>query len=780
MPTRYLRRLIAATAVLTAPLLAQIAPDRSEVHPLAIDSGFVANTNPAPAVRALPLAVWSTVVTVPNSTSLRLHYSGVLLAGSRTPGRDGSFLKITSLLDGAFQTQHLVHVGQWQETSAYFNGDSVLVEIWAQPGTGDNRLMIDRVSAEPDTGTDSLCNATDNRVLSNDPRVGRNFPMGCTSWLIDDCSHCLLTAGHCAGALSVIQFNVPSSTMAGAIVHPPPQDQYMFDPASVQRSIAAVAGDDWAYFGVYANSTTNLTPYEANGGQSYVLTPAPTSTTQSIRVTGFGTTSPPIPATWNQVQTTHAGPFDALAGTEVRYEVDTTSGNSGSPVVLDGTDQAIAIHTHGGCDTLGWNSGTDTNHQDLQNALANPKGVCRCPAIEFSYPNQLPSVVAPNGTTTIRVQIGGPQTLLAGSVRFHVSTGGAFQTLVPNPVGNDQFDVEVPAAVCLTSIQFWFSAQDTAMVTYTDPEQAPTSVYQAIAGDNAVAIRNYDFNTAPPGWSVINTSLSTGAWTRATPLDPQGPTADFDGSGQCWVTGNVANEDVDGGPTVLRTETFDLSTATDPRVRYALWFENTNVGDDVLLVEASDNGGGSWTTIETLSAFPGWQQHGFRVLDHFTNMSQIVVRFSVADSASNSLCEAAIDAFRIDDSTCLPASWTSLGGGCPGTNGIPVLTASVLPALGATFTLDVTNLAGGIALMVFGDNQQSVPLQPLGLGFGPGCTLLVTGEAILTLSQQGGSATWTLDVPNDPSFAGQQFYNQVAELEATTSSLSNAGEATIR
>ncbi len=38
-------------------------------------------------------------------------------------------------------------------------------------------------------------------------------------------------------------------------------------------------------------------------------------------------------------------------------------------------------------------------------------------------------------------------------------------------------------------------------------------------------VRNYNFNTTPPGWSVINTNLQTGPWTRGTPVDSRGPRA---------------------------------------------------------------------------------------------------------------------------------------------------------------------------------------------------------------------------------------------------------------
>ncbi|MCA8974116.1 MAG: trypsin-like peptidase domain-containing protein [Planctomycetes bacterium] len=777
--TRHLAALALATATLS-PLTAQIAPELSTTHLLDVDSGYVRNDSTSPAAHGIPACVWSKVVRVPGSAWLRLSYAGVLLAGAAEPGADGSFLKLTSLRDGQSQTQHLVHVDQWRETSAYLNGDAVLVELWAQPGTGDNRLIVGLVTAGPAVGEDTICGTVDNRVLSYDNRAARNQPGGCTSWMINDCNHCFLTAGHCSSSLQVIEFNVPLSTASGSLQHPPPQDQYAIDPASLQSNGGQGIGNDFAYFGVFPNSNTNLTPHQAYGGQVFDLQSTPPAVNgQSIRITGYGTTSSPVSPTYTQVQKTHAGPYVTFTGSTVQYQTDTTGGNSGSPVILDGTNQAIGIHTHGGCtSTGGQNSGTGSNHAGLQNAIANPLGICQCTTITFTYPNGRPTLVDPGGATTIRVAIGGALTMQPGSLRFHVSTGGAFQTLVPTQVGNNLFDVGVPASNCAGTVTFWFSAQDTSSTTYTDPENAPAALYAATSAHSVTGVRSYDFNTAPPGWSVTNTSLQAGPWQRGVPIDPQGPSSDFDGSGQCWVTGNSSGVDVDGGPTVLTTETFNLGATANPVVRYALWFATAVVDDDLLLVEASADGGTSWTTIESLSEFTGWELRGFRVLDHFSSLGQLVVRFSVADVGNNSTTEAAMDAFVIEDVSCAPATWTLFGAGCRGGNGTPTLIASTLPALGSNFRLISTNLSGGAAFMITGLSQQNVPLQPY--GFGPGCTLLVSMDSAQYLQQIGsGVAIWNMSIPNNLGFAGMHLYNQVVEISGV-SAVSPGGNGTIQ
>jgi V8-like Glu-specific endopeptidase len=772
---------LATVLVTTTTALAQEPEsDLSTPVPVRVDSGLVANTTPGIAAIGVPEVVWSTVVSVPDSAWLRLRYAGVLLSGKREPGGDGSFLRLTSLLDGGRQTQHLVHVGQWQDTSAYFNGDSVLVELLACPGTGDNRLQIFEVLTGPALPgmPDTICGPTDDRQLSTDPRAGRNQPGGCTSWLIDDCNHCFLTAGHCAGSLQVVQFNVPLSTGSGALQHPGPQHQYALDPASLQTNGGLGVGNDYAYFGVFPNSTTLLTPFQANGGQTYSLLNTPPAVAgQQIRITGYGSTGSPVSPTWNQVQKTHAGPYASFSGTTVQYATDTTGGNSGSPIFLDGTNVAIGIHTHGGCSaTSGANSGTGSNLAALQQALADPQGVCDCPELEFAFPNGLPASVQPDGSTTIRVQITGVVALQPGTLVMVASTFAGQQTLQPTPAGANLFDFTMPATLCGTLVPFWFTAQGVNSVTYTSPEGAPSAQHSTIAANAITSLRNYDFNTAPPGWTVVNTSLATGAWVRGTPIDSRGPATDFDGSGQCWVTGNVNNEDVDGGPTSLVTETVDLSSANDPTVHFAVWFENSTP-EDRLRVDISNNGGLAWTTVFDLAPFSDWSPRSIRVRDVFASPANVALRFVTADQPNNSVTEAALDAFRIDDFQCTTASWSAFGAGCSAAGSAPDLALVSVPTLGATFALNVTGLGSGFPFMIVGLAGENLPLSLP--EFAPGCTLLARLDLAQFVPASGGVAPWSLTLPLTPTLSGVRVWNQALEL-GTPWTMSRGGVGEVR
>jgi len=340
---------------------------------IAVDSGMVEHDG----TTAGEQVVFATLVRVPDAPWLRLKFAELSLSGD--PAADGTTIRITSMLDGAVQTMNSEHVAQWRNTSAYFNGQTVKVELIARPGTGVSRLVMDTVTAgDIAFGDRSICGPTDDRVLITDNRSARHLPEGCTAWSFNDTNSMFLSAGHCSPSASdVIQFNVPPSTATGTIVNPAPQDQYVVDAASVQLA-NNVIGDDWSYYGVSPNSTTGLTPFQAYGVR-YVLNPTPPAVAgQTIRITGFGVTSAPVSDTWNQVEKTHTGAYVQRSGTILRYTPDTTGGNSGSCVFNQTGGTAIGVHTNAGCtSTGGSNQGTGTNNAGLTTALANPLSVCR-------------------------------------------------------------------------------------------------------------------------------------------------------------------------------------------------------------------------------------------------------------------------------------------------------------------------------------------------------------------------------------------------------------------
>ena len=345
------------------------SPPPSHDVKLDIDSGSLSNDTDEVQL------VWSHSINVQDAKWTRLHFDSLLLTEGE---KHNSVLKMTSLRDGAFQILKQETAQQWRNTSAYFNGNQILVQLFAHPNSKHNQVSIGMATAgeAPGPPPETICDGIDERELSKDVRIGRTSG-GCTAWLFNDRPNCMITAGHCADSTDVVFFNVPISNPDGSLNFPPPEDQYSVDADSVQ-AMANGPGADWCYFGCFNNSNTGLSPLAAQGNSLQLVLPNAPGKNDQIRITGFGLTSAPVSPTFNGAQKTHVGPYEELDGTTLRYRTDTTGGNSGSPVILEGTGEAIGVHGQGGCGSQnnGANRGTGFSNPDWQNAINNPLGIC--------------------------------------------------------------------------------------------------------------------------------------------------------------------------------------------------------------------------------------------------------------------------------------------------------------------------------------------------------------------------------------------------------------------
>jgi hypothetical protein len=356
-----------------ASVFAQVAPPPCVLLAAPHDTGLVENTGSAPAIVA------SFVVQSDGADWLRLDFDLVELAGDPALG-NGAKLRLVSVLDGAEQVLGERELEQWGKKSAYFNGDAVLVEVHAEPGTGPSRVATRVVVAGIGRSPVSLtqCGPSDDREPSNDPRIARLLPSGCTSSLaVAGPGHVLVSAGHCIGLGLVVEFEVPPSTASGAIVHPSPEHQYAVDPASVQFEDAGL-GNDWAVFGCFPNPLSGLSPF-ARQQAAFVLAPVDASALFTARVAGHGLDFTPPEA--NQVQQVSSGPGWTDPGGTIGHQADTEGGNSGSPIEWAEAGVVVGIHTHGGCGPGGLegNHGTSVAHPALGAALAAPQGICAIP-----------------------------------------------------------------------------------------------------------------------------------------------------------------------------------------------------------------------------------------------------------------------------------------------------------------------------------------------------------------------------------------------------------------
>ena len=133
------------------------------------------------------------------------------------------------------------------------------------------------------------------------------------------------------------------------------------------------------------------------------------------------------------------------------------------------------------------------------------------------------------------------------------------------------------------------------------------------------------------------------------------------GSGsRCWVTGAAAGSsagtnDVDG-TTVLTSPRFRASGFDHLELEFARWFANLpgSAMDDVLTVEVSDDGGGSWALLESTPNDNQWRTVSFSLEDHTTLTDDLRLRFTVADEPNNDLTEGLLDDLRLWTTSTLP------------------------------------------------------------------------------------------------------------------------------
>ncbi|MCH8165158.1 MAG: hypothetical protein IH889_06075 [Planctomycetes bacterium] len=321
---------------LATPLLAQSTLDYpvGERQPYHYDSGFRPNRGEVTNV------VSEHLVQVDGAAWLRLYFGDVEL-------EPGSFVRITSQLDNEIQELDARGLAMWSNTSAYFNGDAVFIELVAGPKSTRNRLVIEEVAREMAVHPVvqgcafpcGICGA-DNRVISNENWSGRLFPVGCSASVWNEQS-CLVSAGHCVagGGATVVQFNVPASNGDCSTNNPPVADQFPITSFLFQNG---GIGDDWS---VLTTGTNNLG--QTIFGRYGLLRPiasTPPFGGQVVGVWGFGIDNQ---CTLSQRQQTSTGSVQGIRGTWFEHSVDITCGSSGSGVIRSG--EILGIVTHCPC-----------------------------------------------------------------------------------------------------------------------------------------------------------------------------------------------------------------------------------------------------------------------------------------------------------------------------------------------------------------------------------------------------------------------------------------------
>ncbi|MDX2148276.1 MAG: hypothetical protein SFZ23_12210 [Planctomycetota bacterium] len=350
--TRIVRAL--AVSMVVATLAGQAAAQQTLDNPVGrffdmpLDSGMLDNPGDVEQV------VFSAPVELEPAQWLRLYFAALELP-------QGSSIRMTSLRDGEVQTLDADAAQMWQNSSAYFNGNLVAVELVAGPRTVGNRLVLQRVAFDPkiqDRGEPGECGIcdVDDRQPSTDLASGRLMPAGCSASVYCE-SGSLTSAGHCGAEGGVIQFNVPPSNSNCGLVNPPVADQF---PVTATTGVNQGVGADWRVIRTGINSQGQTVQQRYNSFRRFAGTAATTGS--ALQIFGYG-----IDRTCdrNQVQQLSPGVIGPVGGNSYEFNNDVRGGNSGSGMVVNNFLVGVVTHCSPQC---GNNLGTRGDKADFRAA----------------------------------------------------------------------------------------------------------------------------------------------------------------------------------------------------------------------------------------------------------------------------------------------------------------------------------------------------------------------------------------------------------------------------
>lgn len=676
---------LATCAVLAASVRGQSTLDHpvGVIQPLVIDTGVHDNATDQTRL------VFSVPVNVADAGWIRLYFDVVTLP-------PGSYAVLTSAQDGAAQTLTAAGMAAWYDTSAYFNGDTIQLDLYAGPHTAGTRLRLAEVAVEfrrpagNVAGLDcGICNGEDDRTASDQRYTGRMMPVGCTGSMYND-EGCFVSAGHCTGALSVVEFQVPPSLEDGTLQHPGPQDQYPV----ITESIASVnggVGNDWAHFSCGPNTETGLLAIEAQDDFRPIAVSLPDTFPATVEIYGYGVHEV---GELNQAQKYSVGNLLTLSSHGAYfawdYDADVTGGNSGSAMMHNGEIIGIVTHCSLGCP----NFGTTIDHPVFTDArLACPPrthGDCdRDVDVDLLDAALLPGcLTGPFGLGTFEcncMDLDGDDDV---DVKDYATLEVLFtgEQCVPPQVTTDPVGQAVCAGdrIVLTASYTgsgpqtyqWFRDGE-ALVDATDQSLAIEDFDEADVGSYTVEVTNTcatatstpaalalcaaellnDTFEGDQGWTVVSDpAMVRGQWLRAVPQQAKleatitQPGYDSDDAGDfCFATGPyggaAVSNDVDGGPTELFSPIFDTTDHAALTLRYAYWFFRDNEdGDDALVVSISDDGGYTWIELTRHDVCTAAWQYAFFPLDLYAPLTDgMRLRFSVEDRGGETALEGLID-----------------------------------------------------------------------------------------------------------------------------------------
>jgi hypothetical protein len=254
--------------------------------------------------------------------------------------------------------------------------------------------------------------------------------------------------------------------------------------------------------------------------------------------------------------------------------------------------------------------------------------------------------------------------LSTATLRYRVN-GGAIQSVPMTNIGGDTYSARIPGQAAPAGIEYVVSGQDSLGNSSSYPSDYLAQGYSfAVGQGDTIYATSFEFGSGPwPfDWVRIGGNPFSGGWAHGDPTgtaaQPEDDHTSFPGI-HCWFTGHspvgapIGHNDVDGGAgaTHLVSPTFDLASVPLPQISYWRWYSNTQgnaPGEGTMTVQLSGDGGGTWTTVETVGptgaeADGGWYRHSFLVRSFLAPTNDMRLRFTASDEGEDSIVEAAID-----------------------------------------------------------------------------------------------------------------------------------------
>ncbi|MCA9297129.1 MAG: hypothetical protein KC983_11445, partial [Phycisphaerales bacterium] len=283
--------------------------------------------------------------------------------------------------------------------------------------------------------------------------------------------------------------------------------------------------------------------------------------------------------------------------------------------------------------------------------------------ISVALPDGVPDFVKPGTPAIISVRIVDgidPLDPDTASMRYRFGPG-PYRTLPLVPAGDDLFHAILPAAPCHAAPEFYFTAADVEGRAVREPAAEGAVLRIEVADVSTVWLDTFETDRA---WTATAIGATNGFWERGAPVNdpewPFTPMTDFDGSGQCYLTGNQPGDsDVDDGAVRLTSPSLNL-TGGNIAVRYRYFLrKEDNVAADRIRTEISVNGtAGPWKAIRNHTADTNlqWTVGDIRQAElsalGISPSFNAYIRFTVFDFDTQSLVEAGLDAFQIARITC--------------------------------------------------------------------------------------------------------------------------------